>query len=1230
MKVKHYLKIIRLHLLLMFLFICFTSSSFAQLDFSRDDNYDFTGKHYLQAFGTDINNFNINIESSSDFHKNFKLRIIRSRLKLGAIYNPYQYRVDMNNDGSWEQNWTSSNDKTVSFNYPNPTNGISQNYTIKVEIKYVDTGGSSVNRTKHHQVTVFSTPKVYVNPENDVFVQLKNEDCSSKIPVLFVEGFDPLNDKFPETYYNLTWNLVNTDLYPNNFEVFILNFNDGGRDLRLNADVLMKCLDKIHEICPNYQIAVSGLSMGGPIARYALAEKEELGGNHNVGLFMSYDSPQDGAHTNPSLQDWIKGEDPNEGVIGILQSNLNSTAAKQMLRYNTYDPTHIYRNEFYSDLNGLNGDGYPHKSHNVAVGNGNLQATHGNGSIGRHLLTLRVNDQLIHDVAAVEFDCETGSKMTDITMTRYADIFSNPFIDVWYELSIIFNPSYIPTWSGLDLVNWQDDSFGNIISFDHSKFDDYILQTIPLEHHELSTLTRNKIMDWLDLDLDITVNYDLLNGGTANPDNYQVNILHGISINVQSKNVNVNGKEVIYNFLEWEDSNTNNPRTFYTSHDALHAASLKGDMVSGNSSAYNYNNQHKLVRTENGIYYSVYEDNYGIWLASSQTTDFNGSWNPEKLLVYNEQPGTESYYTNPSIDFYDNKLAIGCELCYPNGSDIIHFFYDPITDNLTGHFIDWVWEPESIGLAKPVVAYTYNKFWIVWYSPEEECIKYYAKEYNGEEWVYDIDGAIPFSNNSSTNPTITCSKKTSFTSNDIFIAWQQGISEINYIKYDIGTSNFTNFETISTGSGFTRNQYPSISTAYNRYPVVSWKGSFKTVTEGGLEKPADVSMWQHRAVVRPASKYGWYNFYNTGDEIDYSNCNSTKHENSSIIAFSQNEGATTKYIKRQNNVYSVAGLSHSGIQTQVSNGSNLNSIKAAVFNNSGEAPYLINKSTTDFGFLNKATAELPISSGRKGVVVINGVEFVFYTGDIQVEGQNVSFVDLPDTFVVNSLPTLNESMYSQPFALNSGNEILFSNFYYVINYDSSDTLLSVNNQVHFKLELVKENTNETIATYDDIVYSSQNLEKYENKNYLISCSGIEQGNYYFRLITEVNGNASYFLSNIHNDPNQLAKRTYIREDLNVNLAPSTYQLKQNYPNPFNPVTNIYFELPNQGKVNLTIYDIRGRIVNVLVNDQMEEGRYSVPFDGSNLASGVYFYEIVATNNSTGNNFRQVKKMMLVK
>lgn len=88
--------------------------------------------------------------------------------------------------------------------------------------------------------------------------------------------------------------------------------------------------------------------------------------------------------------------------------------------------------------------------------------------------------------------------------------------------------------------------------------------------------------------------------------------------------------------------------------------------------------------------------------------------------------------------------------------------------------------------------------------------------------------------------------------------------------------------------------------------------------------------------------------------------------------------------------------------------------------------------------------------------------------------------------------------------------------------------------------------------------------------------------------------------------------------------PTSYALSQNYPNPFNPSTMIRFALPSDSKVVVSVYNVVGEKVAELVNRNMNAGYHSVPFNASNLASGIYFYRIEAGK------FNAVKKMMLIK
>ncbi|MEN3038801.1 MAG: T9SS type A sorting domain-containing protein, partial [Candidatus Kryptonium sp.] len=93
--------------------------------------------------------------------------------------------------------------------------------------------------------------------------------------------------------------------------------------------------------------------------------------------------------------------------------------------------------------------------------------------------------------------------------------------------------------------------------------------------------------------------------------------------------------------------------------------------------------------------------------------------------------------------------------------------------------------------------------------------------------------------------------------------------------------------------------------------------------------------------------------------------------------------------------------------------------------------------------------------------------------------------------------------------------------------------------------------------------------------------------------------------------------------------PDEFELYQNYPNPFNPVTYIKFDLPSQSYVRISVYDVAGRLVKNLVDGEVKAGRHVVRFEADDLASGVYFYRIVASNLK-GDRFIKTRKMVILK
>ena len=131
---------------------------------------------------------------------------------------------------------------------------------------------------------------------------------------------------------------------------------------------------------------------------------------------------------------------------------------------------------------------------------------------------------------------------------------------------------------------------------------------------------------------------------------------------------------------------------------------------------------------------------------------------------------------------------------------------------------------------------------------------------------------------------------------------------------------------------------------------------------------------------------------------------------------------------------------------------------------------------------------------------------------------------------------------------------------------------------------------------------------------------------YFYIVDEIPGQSSFN----QNSPSNFNEWFYdslvlyttpVKEE---EIIVYDYSLSQNYPNPFNPNTKIQYSISKQQFVQLKVYDILGREVSTLVNDEKPAGKYEVNFNASHLASGVYFYRLQAGS------FSRTKKMLLLK
>ncbi len=134
----------------------------------------------------------------------------------------------------------------------------------------------------------------------------------------------------------------------------------------------------------------------------------------------------------------------------------------------------------------------------------------------------------------------------------------------------------------------------------------------------------------------------------------------------------------------------------------------------------------------------------------------------------------------------------------------------------------------------------------------------------------------------------------------------------------------------------------------------------------------------------------------------------------------------------------------------------------------------------------------------------------------------------------------------------------------------------------------------------------------QNITVSLNAENLQVGNYSGQVIISTNGG------------NIVIPIDYLVDVEQISELPTQFSLSQNYPNPFNPSTVIEFSIPQSSKVSLKVYDMLGREILNLIDEQKSAGQYKVNLNASALSSGIYLYKLVA------NNYSETKKMMLLK
>ncbi len=666
--------------------------------------------------------------------------------------------------------------------------------------------------------------------------------------------------------------------------------------------------------------------------------------------------------------------------------------------------------------------------------------------------------------------------------------------------------------------------------------------------------------------------------------------------------------------------------------DPIVTANLHGQGLSDNQEAYSSNNQRKIIRTNDGVLHSVYESMEHVWYETS--SDNGQHW----TLNNGARPLDNGYGENPSvawINIDDAKMYVAVVFqqkeSVPGYSDSysiqLNIFgglvpSNPIPYNKIQSATIYSQNSNTHNEATPVIAIKSGDHvggvFIVWHTNSGFKFEFGGLGLSNPPYT-PINGpnSIGLTSSISINPSLETYNGEN-NPGTCYLVWEEN----NAIKYaSLNASGVpSSMQTISNQDGYTYKSNPSHIVLDDSYSRVCWKGS-RYVYQIDPDTKRDISYWDTRVVFRGINNLN--HTWSFGQNVGSPNINKNDGQNYYTIIWNENENST---FFADNTLFSVRQIdSYGGRGVQVSNGTTKDEMFAEVFNTASSPYYL--KPTNSIGsyYVPQKINNYAFGNGREGIIAKDSAQFYFTVGDIKVDGHAVDFIAIPDSIIFNSKEILNEYLITEPFQLSDNSGFLYSIQYGITDSSSAAGLLdNSNNFISFKLQLLDAQTSEVLGTFDEVTYDQSNIFQYSSLCYQVNTAGIGNHEVYLKLISDDNIIADYSLGEIYSDGNILSKAVIKNKNIDDLDAVTSYSLTQNYPNPFNPVTQINYQLPEQGFVSIKVYDILGAEVASLVNEQKTQGRYSVNFDASKLASGVYIYRLQV------NDYVSSKKMLLLK
>jgi hypothetical protein len=454
----------------------------------------------------------------------------------------------------------------------------------------------------------------------------------------------------------------------------------------------------------------------------------------------------------------------------------------------------------------------------------------------------------------------------------------------------------------------------------------------------------------------------------------------------------------------------------------------------------------------------------------------------------------------------------------------------------------------------------------------------------------------------------------------------------------------------STNSGTTILQ--PVITYKARYNVKIAINEHDAASIGSSAEPTFVNVTRYPIVYRErlsngqwASQNGWY------DDADYKNnpgIEGSKLFNSYLINYMKNSSVMVQKVTKWKGSYnsrfidSYIGNDAKFVRNSLYNESSINPSINLLTLSSGSSPYSIN--TSNYTIRTTANENDPYPDQVNGVLVSGDCQYSFNLGSIMVNGQLINFYPDADS-LIDSVEQLNDNMKSKTFGLNENDTLIIGRNCFYLEQDEQNPFT----EVQYSVVLMNKTTESPhMILLQDTLQARDSIQIEYLDGFVINNIPLGFDSFYVQMridtLRDGGGDAAgvRFGMNLiqggfgigeSGGDNPLGNR-YInwhnKMTNNNNNLPTVYNLYQNYPNPFNPVTTIKYDIPKNSNVTLIVYDLLGREVTRLVNNEMKNaGRYEIKWpapsgNANNFASGVYIYRIQAGD------YVSVKKMVFLK